>query len=239
MPGRRRGARGARMIPVFAPWLSENVRRYVLDCVDSGWISSLGAVRRALRARLRHLLRGAPRRGDVQRHHGAAPLPGDARDRPGRRGARPGPDLRLDRQRRPLHRRDARAGGFRPADVGDGRGRRAAQDHGADPGHHPGPPLRAPRGHGSAPRHGGRAPAGHRRGRRRGARGALQGAAGRGARADRRLLLLREQDHHDRRGRHGRDQRPGARRARGLPARPRDGSRAAATTIRRSASTTA
>ena len=30
------------MIPVFAPWLSENVRRYVLDCVDTGWISSLG-----------------------------------------------------------------------------------------------------------------------------------------------------------------------------------------------------
>ena len=30
------------MIPVFSPWLPENVRRYVLDCVDSGWISSLG-----------------------------------------------------------------------------------------------------------------------------------------------------------------------------------------------------
>ena len=30
------------MIPVFAPWLSENVRRYVLDCIDTGWISSLG-----------------------------------------------------------------------------------------------------------------------------------------------------------------------------------------------------
>ncbi len=30
------------MIPVFEPWLSENVRRYVLDCVESGWISSLG-----------------------------------------------------------------------------------------------------------------------------------------------------------------------------------------------------
>ncbi len=30
------------MIPVFAPWLSENARRYVLDCLDSGWISSLG-----------------------------------------------------------------------------------------------------------------------------------------------------------------------------------------------------
>jgi perosamine synthetase len=30
------------MIPVFAPWLSENTRRYVLDCVDTGWISSLG-----------------------------------------------------------------------------------------------------------------------------------------------------------------------------------------------------
>jgi perosamine synthetase len=30
------------VIPVFAPLLSENVRRYVLDCVDTGWISSLG-----------------------------------------------------------------------------------------------------------------------------------------------------------------------------------------------------
>jgi len=30
------------VIPVFEPWLSENVRRYVLDCVESGWISSLG-----------------------------------------------------------------------------------------------------------------------------------------------------------------------------------------------------
>ena len=30
------------MIPVFAPWLSANVRCYVLDCVASGWISSLG-----------------------------------------------------------------------------------------------------------------------------------------------------------------------------------------------------
>jgi perosamine synthetase len=30
------------MIPVFAPWLSGNARRYVLDCVDSGWISSIG-----------------------------------------------------------------------------------------------------------------------------------------------------------------------------------------------------
>jgi perosamine synthetase len=31
------------MIPVFAPWLAENARRYVLDCIDTGWISSLGA----------------------------------------------------------------------------------------------------------------------------------------------------------------------------------------------------
>jgi len=30
------------MIPVFSPWLPESARRYVLDCVDSGWISSLG-----------------------------------------------------------------------------------------------------------------------------------------------------------------------------------------------------
>ncbi len=36
------GGRGSGVIPVFAPWLSENVRRYVLDCIDSGWISSLG-----------------------------------------------------------------------------------------------------------------------------------------------------------------------------------------------------
>src|SRR5260370_32394205 len=30
------------MIPVFTPWLPESARRYVLDCVDTGWISSLG-----------------------------------------------------------------------------------------------------------------------------------------------------------------------------------------------------
>jgi perosamine synthetase len=30
------------MIPVFAPWLPESARSYVLDCVDSGWVSSLG-----------------------------------------------------------------------------------------------------------------------------------------------------------------------------------------------------
>lgn len=30
------------MIPVSEPWLPENARRYVLDCIDSGWISSLG-----------------------------------------------------------------------------------------------------------------------------------------------------------------------------------------------------
>ena len=29
-------------IPVFAPWLPDSARRYVLDCVDTGWISSLG-----------------------------------------------------------------------------------------------------------------------------------------------------------------------------------------------------
>jgi perosamine synthetase len=30
------------VIPVFTPWLPESARRYVLDCVDTGWISSLG-----------------------------------------------------------------------------------------------------------------------------------------------------------------------------------------------------
>src|SRR5579863_8649113 len=30
------------MIPVFTPWLPDSARRYVLDCIDSGWISSLG-----------------------------------------------------------------------------------------------------------------------------------------------------------------------------------------------------
>lgn len=30
------------MIPVYSPFLNDQVRRYVLDCVDSGWISSLG-----------------------------------------------------------------------------------------------------------------------------------------------------------------------------------------------------
>ncbi|HVT19640.1 MAG TPA: DegT/DnrJ/EryC1/StrS family aminotransferase [Thermoanaerobaculia bacterium] len=30
------------MIPVFAPWLPDSAKRYVLDCVESGWVSSLG-----------------------------------------------------------------------------------------------------------------------------------------------------------------------------------------------------
>lgn len=30
------------MIPVYEPFLDDNVRKYVLDCVESGWISSLG-----------------------------------------------------------------------------------------------------------------------------------------------------------------------------------------------------
>ncbi len=30
------------MIPVFTPWLPESARGYVLDCLDTGWISSLG-----------------------------------------------------------------------------------------------------------------------------------------------------------------------------------------------------
>jgi perosamine synthetase len=30
------------MIPVFTPWLPASARGYVLDCLDSGWISSLG-----------------------------------------------------------------------------------------------------------------------------------------------------------------------------------------------------
>lgn len=30
------------MIPVYAPFLDDRIRRYVLDCVESGWISSLG-----------------------------------------------------------------------------------------------------------------------------------------------------------------------------------------------------
>lgn len=38
---RRESAIAAR-IPVSAPWLSDRVRDYVLDCVESGWISSLG-----------------------------------------------------------------------------------------------------------------------------------------------------------------------------------------------------
>ena len=228
-----------RMIPVFAPWLSENVRRYVLDCVDSGWISSLGEyVRRFERdfaafCEARHAV--ATSNGTTALHLCLATL-GIG---PGRRGPGPGPDLRLDRQRRPLHGRDAGAGRRRPAHLGHGPGRRAPQAHGADPGHHPGPPLRAPGRPGPPARPGRRARAGRRRGRRRGARRALQGAAGRRARPHRRLLVLRQQDHHDRRGRHGRDERPGAGRAGGVPARPRHGSPSAATTTRRSASTTA
>lgn len=35
-------ASNAERIPVSAPWLAGHVRDYVLDCVESGWVSSLG-----------------------------------------------------------------------------------------------------------------------------------------------------------------------------------------------------
>ena len=163
------------MIPVFAPWLSENVRRYVLDCVDSGWISSLGQyVGRFERdfatfCEARHAV--ATSNGTTALHLCLATLEIGAGDEV------LVPDLTFVSTANVvrLHGRDPGAGGLRTAHVGHGSGRRAPKAHAAHPGHHPGPSLRTPGGHGSAPRPGGRAWAGHRRGRRRGARGALQG----------------------------------------------------------------
>ncbi|MFC7734867.1 hypothetical protein ACFQX4_03255 [Roseomonas sp. GCM10028921] len=43
VPDGRPGSAGRSLIPVYGPDLSGNERAYVLDCVDSSWISSIGA----------------------------------------------------------------------------------------------------------------------------------------------------------------------------------------------------
>ena len=196
------------MIPVFAPWLSENARRYVLDCVDSGSISSLGQYVGSLRAGVRRLLRGAARSRDVQRNDGAPSGARHARHRSGRRGPRAGPHLRGDGQRGPPRRVRRPSWSTRSRAPG-------AWTHGTRAGRSRRAPGRSSRSTSTGtpwtwtrvltlaaerrPR--------RRRGRRRGPRRPLQGPPGRRPRTDRRLLLLREQDHHDGRGRDARDRR--------------------------------
>ena len=70
------------MIPVFAPRSPRTLGATCSTCVDSGWISSLGQYVARFERDFAVLAR-PPRRGDVERHHGAAPLPGHAGDRAG------------------------------------------------------------------------------------------------------------------------------------------------------------
>ena len=148
------------MIPVFAPWLSENVRRYVLDCVDSGWISSLGRyVQRFERdfaafCEARHAV--ATSNGTTALHLCLVTLgigPGDEVLVPDLTFVSTANVVRYTGATPVLVDAEPQTWGMDPADA-------RAQAHAADPGHHPCPPVRAPGRHGSAPRPGGRARAG-------------------------------------------------------------------------------
>ena len=227
------------MIPVFAPWLSENVRRYVLDCVDSGWISSLGQyVGRFERdfatfCEARHAV--ATSNGTTALHLCLATLgigPGDEVLVPDLTFVSTANVVRYTGATPVLVDSEPRTWGM---DAADARRKLTARTRAIIPVHLYGHPVDMDPFLAMAAEH--RLDIVEDAAEAHGAR--YKGQPGRGARTDRRLLLLREQDHHDRRGRHGRDQRPGARRARGVPAETTPWIPAAGTSIRRSASTTA
>ncbi len=95
------------LMPLCAPEIGGNEWRYVKECLDTGWVSSVGPVRRPLRARDRGLPRRRARGGDRQRHRGAARRAARRRRQAGRRGARLDAHLHRAGQRDPLRRRVA------------------------------------------------------------------------------------------------------------------------------------
>ncbi len=69
--------RPADFIPVYTPWLGDREAEYVLEAVQSGWISSLGKYVVQFEEEFSRFCGRQVRCGDEQRHHG--PAPGDAR----------------------------------------------------------------------------------------------------------------------------------------------------------------
>ena len=212
------------------PSFEGNEWTYLKRCLDSGWVSSAGALRRRVRGEARRADRRAPRRRDGERHRRAARMPEARRRRGGRRGDRAGADVRGDRQRRELLRRRAAFRRRRAGDARTGRrqARRASRAGGGGQegrllqrGHRPAYPRRRAHAYlrpSRRPRRpragvpGFRAGAGGGRGRVAGI--ALPGRAHRDARRAGRALLQRQQDRDHRRRRRG-DHRLAGARARG------------------------
>ena len=229
-------ARGARRIPVAAPVLRGREREYVLDCLDTTWISSTGRYidefERAFAEFCGVRTRSPCCNGTAPLHLALVALG----RRPGRRGDRPDPDLRR-------HANTVIYCGATPvfvdAEPATWNLDPAAVAAAVTPrtkGDHAGPSLRPPRRHGpdqrDRRRHGCR-----RRGRRRGARRRVPRPPRGRSRRHRHVLLLRQQDHHHGRGRDGHVRlRRGRRLVRRCAVRGR--TRSGATGSRSSASTT-
>ena len=107
----RQAARGGTLmtdggfIPVAAPALNGNEKAYVLDCLESTWISSSGKYLDRFEAAFAEFCGVRARGRLLERDDRAPPRPRRARHRPGRRGHRAHPDVRGDGQRRDVLRR--------------------------------------------------------------------------------------------------------------------------------------
>ena len=193
------------MIPIARPDLGpeelEAVRRGARQRDDRP-----GAQGRRARGTLGRVRRGPARDRDGERHRRPdVDLRGN-RPRARRRGDHGLPHVRRDRERDPLHRRDAGLRRHRARHVPHRREEDRGRDHAADQGDLPGPPLRARGRHGHDP--GDRRPprAGRRRGRLPGPRRDVPRSQGRQLRP-RCVQPLRDEEHDDRRGRLRHDRR--------------------------------
>ena len=204
-------------LPFALPEIGDEEIAEVVDTLRSGWVTT-GPKAQALRGRLRAFL-GDPALQSHRRQLGhRRPAPGarGARHRPGRRGHHHHPHLHRHRRggALPRRRRDARR--HRPGHAVHRPARGRGGDHAAHarrssrcttaawP-----PTCRRSCDIAAAPR-----PEGGRGRRARAARPpAAAGWSARSAQRRHGVQLLRQQDHHHRRGRHARDARRGARQA--------------------------
>ena len=199
-----------------APQIGDEEIEELLDAIRSGWLTT-GPKVATFQSALEEYLHARHVRCLSSCTAGLDDRPAPVGNRTGRRGPCPQHDLRVVRQRRRARRRAPGARRLRSGDRPDRpRARRVAR-HIADPRGHAGAPRRLP----GRPRRGQRVPRPprDRRGRGRGARDRrpLAGPPGGLARQPHRLLLPRDEEHHDVRGRRPRRAGRGRRRARRPP----------------------
>src|SRR2546426_2367668 len=183
---------------------------------------------RGVREGLRQRPRPKARNRRDQRHRGPPRRPARPRHRSGPGGRDPAPDVLRDRVDGPPVRREARLRRHRPVVVQHGPREGRFRHHAQDRGRHARPPVRPDRRDGLHPRRrpGPRHPP--HRGRRPGRRRGVPRQEGGQPRRHGVLLLLRDEEHDDRRGRHDRHRRrPHRRKSPAPPAsRPADEVRA-------------